>query len=202
MHRKTKLTQDDENLYRMIEPFRKAQSSYFMADTELESMGTIARKFSKNKVELLEKRISKRDHEMKASLRQLSQLGHRYLDMGDGTVFDCQSQLFGLKEGCCLGKKSWQEAIEATDELCSGFCGLNDDSRPGDWRLPDKGELPNLYDWQQSGLFDAVITYYHWSSSSSIVTPETARIINLHDGGVYNVKKVNQYYFWPVRGTL
>lgn len=185
-----------------IAAFRQAQSAFFAADTEMAAVGRFTRKFSPKKVVLIEERRTHAQRQLDVSKRELCLLGHHYLDLGDGCIFDCTTQLIGLKEAGCLGKKSWLDAMSVVSQLASDSCGLSDDSRSGDWRLPTKSELSILFIWKNSGFFSEVRTFYHWSSSPSLVTPSTARLINLYDGGVYNVIKSNQYYIWPVRGGI
>lgn len=191
-----------ENDHQKIEAFRYAQSLFFAADSELASVGRFARKFVSKKVRRMEEKRAETRRILALAKQALWSSPSRYLDIGDGTILDCKAQLIGLKDANCLGKKNWPDAMSAVSRLASGVCGVCDDSRPGDWRMPTKTELPNLFEWKQSGVFVNVQTYYHWSSSASVVTPSTARLINLYDGGVYNVTKSNRYYIWPVRGDI
>lgn len=183
-----------------VEVFRRAQSAFFAVDSELRDMKRIVRKVFPKKVILLEEKRNAAWQELETAKRHLWKSKTRYLDVGDGTIIDCKTHLVGLKDAACLGKENWPDAMALVGTLASGFCGLSDDSRPVDWRLPDKTELPALFEWKSCGLFSGVHAYYHWSSSASIATPKVARLINIYNGGIYNVVKSNSYYIWPVRG--
>ena len=186
----------------LLDMFQQAQSLFFALDTELQSVKQFTRKLFPKKVKDLEGRREAAKHHLKQAVQSLNRLGLRYLDLEDGTIMDCKMGLIGLKASCCLGKSNWTEAMAAVSRLASGSCGLSDNSRPGDWRIPTKVELPVLFEWKNSGMFTSVNTYYHWSSTSSVVNPRLARLINLYDGGVYNVVKINSYYIWPLRSVL
>ena len=200
MRTRGRLAKERETWRQHVATFRRAQSTFFAVDTEIIKAGRITRRLRPKKIQDLEEKRAIAYHNMQAAKRTLCQSRKRYLDIGDGTIVDCKTQLIGLKGACELGKKSWSDAMAAVSKLASGLCGLSDDSRPGDWRLPHKTELPVLFTWKQSGMFTAVQAYYYWSGSASVVTPSTARLINLYDGGVYNVTKSNSYYIWPIRG--
>lgn len=59
----------------------------------------------------------------------------RYVDNGDGTVTDTQTNLIWLQRANCLGNGTYQSAVDSVSFLESGFCGLTDGSQPGDWRI-------------------------------------------------------------------
>ena len=77
--------------------------------------------------------------------------GGRYEDMGDGTVQDCRTGLIWLQDANCKenlgltgidksnGNLNWHDAKEWVAALESGYCGLNDGSSAGDWRLQRHG---------------------------------------------------------------
>lgn len=182
-----------------VDLFQSAQSLLFALDTELRSVKQFTRQFFPKKIREIEEKRAVAKHDLDRSVQSLYKLGSRYLDLEDGTIMDCKMGLIGLKESRCLGKSNWTEAMAAVSMLASGSCGLSDNSRPGDWRMPTKVELPVLFEWKNSGAFASVNTYYHWSSTPSVVNPRSARLINLYDGGVYNVVKINSYYIWPLR---
>jgi hypothetical protein len=99
----------------------------------------------------------------------------RYVDMGDGTVLDCNTDLLWLQDATCdaLGEEyddlaSYADAVAAVAALADGSCGLSDGSTAGDWRLPTMVELcagwtdPNTgevcyeasYGYPNTGLID------------------------------------------------
>ncbi|MEO5378492.1 MAG: DUF1566 domain-containing protein [Magnetococcus sp. DMHC-6] len=91
----------------------------------------------------------------------------RFVDNGDGTITDTMIGLIGLKNANCFGEKNWEEAISTAALLASGACGLSDGSKPGDWRLASKDELPILITWQKSGKFTNIQDSDYWSSTTA-----------------------------------
>jgi hypothetical protein len=71
----------------------------------------------------------------------------RFIDNGDGTVKDNCTGLIWLKNANCFGRKRWHAAIDASNGLEDGQCGLSDDSIAGDWHLPNIRELLSLVDY-------------------------------------------------------
>jgi hypothetical protein len=56
----------------------------------------------------------------------------RFKDKGDGTVKDYLTGLIWLKNADCMGRTLWGEALDASNKLADGQCGLGDGSKPGD----------------------------------------------------------------------
>jgi hypothetical protein len=66
---------------------------------------------------------------------------NRYVDCGNGTVTDTQTQLVWLKDSDCFGPiDNYAEANQLAAALAHGQCGLTDHSVPGDWRLATQDE--------------------------------------------------------------
>jgi hypothetical protein len=73
----------------------------------------------------------------------------RYVDLSNGTVYDCWMGLLWLKDASCgdlagtggLGRSTWSTAKAAAAALAHGTCGLTDGSTAGDWRLPTMYEF-------------------------------------------------------------
>jgi hypothetical protein len=72
--------------------------------------------------------------------------GNRYEDQRDGTVLDCNTGLYWLKDASCLGRLRWELAMNAANSLNTGECGLSDGSQEGDWRLPRLSEFCASWD--------------------------------------------------------
>ena len=70
----------------------------------------------------------------------------RFTDNGDGTVTDNLTNLVWLKNARCIEAILWYGAIEFSNNLKNGDCGLSDGSVAGDWRLPNRNELLSLID--------------------------------------------------------
>ena len=83
----------------------------------------------------------------------------RFVDNGNGTVTDNQSGLIWLKDAKCADLNrhvSRDEALKAARELQDGMCGLTDNSKAGNWRLPTAAEFcgswqPNTVEHCQRG---------------------------------------------------
>ena len=68
----------------------------------------------------------------------------RFIVNSDGTVKDMLTGLIWLRYANCFGTRFWLQALSNCNGLADGQCGLTDDSREGDWRLPNKRELLSL----------------------------------------------------------
>ena len=135
----------------------------------------------------------------------------RFTDNGDGTVIDQLTGLIWLKNANCFGRKQWSEALDDSNNLADGQCGLTDGSSPGDWRLPNVRELESLIDYVNYGPalpsehpFDMhdLEDGFWWSSTSSTRLPEDLAAWVYIDGGVsldFRPKDIWQHV-WPVRG--
>ena len=64
----------------------------------------------------------------------------RYIDCGDGTVFDVVTGLFWLQQADCLGRSDFDTANGRAATLAAPACGLTDGSVAGDWRLASEGK--------------------------------------------------------------
>lgn len=110
--------------------------------------------------------------------------------------------------------------MRAVNRLASGQCGLIDDSKAGQWRLPNRNELLSLVDHQCDNpavsdrlgtgclnidaapvFFGIVLDPYrpYWSSTSSGL--DFAFYVRFIDGvsSTYS-KGYGFYYGWAVRG--
>jgi len=131
----------------------------------------------------------------------------RFTDNGDGTVTDNLTGLIWLKDANCFGLKSWQDALDAANNLADGQCGLSDGSQTGDWRLPNSKELRSLIDYSQyffalplGNPFNRVQLDYYWSSSTYAYITDRALIVYMGNAFVFATDKTDIKYVWPVRG--
>jgi hypothetical protein len=139
----------------------------------------------------------------------------RYIDNDDGTVTDKQTGLIWLKKALCSGSlMSWKEAMQWAAKLAHGQCGLNDDSKAGDWRLPTRDEWKAMVDdrytyptlsnaagtgqWKEGDAFLGVQSFWYWSSSER--STSSAWFVDLSDGYVNYIDKTFTNYVWAVRG--
>ncbi len=133
----------------------------------------------------------------------------RFLDNGDGTVADRLTGLIWLKNADCYGSKAWDSTLAAANRLASGSCGLSDNSRAGDWRVPNVDELASLISIASifpalpvmpgGSTFTNVRSSYYWSSSTSVELDYYAWMVYLDMGYVDLVSKADTLFLWPVR---
>jgi hypothetical protein len=142
----------------------------------------------------------------------------RFSDNQNGTVTDNLTGLIWLKDADCFSNRSWFDSLTATSTLKSGDCDLSDDSKEGDWRLPNILELESLRDinyslptlsdtngtgkWSEGKPFIKVRPTYYWSSSTNAGSSNYAWYLHLGSGSVFsNAKNDNCCLVWPVRDS-
>ncbi len=138
----------------------------------------------------------------------------RFADSNNGAVTDRLTGLIWLKDAACIGRKNWNDALAAANGLASGICGLSDDSKAGDWRLPNVTELNSLVNlgrWNPSVgpmqtadtaaplPFNGVANYSYWSSTTSAALATQAWTIHFLFGLVNPPFKKIPFLVWPVR---
>ncbi|MGV7224557.1 MAG: DUF1566 domain-containing protein [Nitrospinales bacterium] len=116
----------------------------------------------------------------------------RFTDNGDGTVTDNLTGLIWLKNANCFGGQNWKEAIDASNNLANGQCGLSDGSVPGDWRLPNFRELHSVIDFSIFPIplppghpFTGVQDGFYWSSTTSADVSDAAWPVQFYRGDVF-----------------
>ena len=134
----------------------------------------------------------------------------RFIDSGSGTLFDTVTGLTWLKMANCI-HSTWDNALINIANLASGQCGLSDGSKPGQWRMPNRGEMlslsdrappfpqADLYNGQAQGSFGPVtgpvifnqfvVSKFYWTSTTYASDPAQAWTIYSCDFGVYNLLK-------------
>ncbi|NJD37031.1 MAG: DUF1566 domain-containing protein [Geobacter sp.] len=117
-------------------------------------------------------------------------------DNGDGTV--TVNGRVWLKDAWCLGWGNWGFAMLRPKSLAHGQCGLTDNSKPGDWRLPTVDELKAVYPYK--GQFRPARGTLHWSSSAYRGGTTDAWLVSMRDGSVHGQEKKEIHYIWAVRG--
>ena len=133
----------------------------------------------------------------------------RFIDNRDGTITDRLTELIWLKNANAFGTKSWQHALDACKGLEAGHAGLHDNSKSGDWRLPNLFELRSLMDYSAFNPsltpghpFDNVIPSLYWSSTTVASAPNLARFVFVGVGpSVWDHKSVLMHV-WPMRGGV
>ncbi|MFZ4858968.1 MAG: putative Ig domain-containing protein [Desulfuromonadaceae bacterium] len=132
----------------------------------------------------------------------------RFTDNLDGSVTDNLTGLTWLKNANCFADQTWDIALDKSNTLASGSCGLTDGSEAGNWRLPNKNELWSLVDY---GCSNPALTVdhpfsnvqsginYYWSSSNLASGTNYASTIHMFDGMVVHNYAGISYFTWPVR---
>lgn len=133
----------------------------------------------------------------------------RFIDNNDGTFTDNLTGLIWLKNANCYDQKTWDQALSYVSFIEDGFCGLSDNSQPGDWRLPNINELESLTNLQVQDLdawlrgqgFSDVQPQWYWSSTTAVDDKGYALFVAMDDGRIDDDNKENPRYFWPVRSV-
>ncbi|MFM8444420.1 MAG: DUF1566 domain-containing protein [Methylococcus sp.] len=133
----------------------------------------------------------------------------RFTDNNNGTVTDQLTGLVWLKDADCLnGATTWSQAIDWSNTLASGACGLGDGSTARQWRLPTIKELQSLIDFGQSSPalpaghpFTFVQSQGYWSSTTVASGTGQAWGLGFADGNVALAAKTGGFYVWPVWGS-
>lgn len=145
----------------------------------------------------------------------------RMIDNGNGTVTDTATGLVWMKQANCINQ-TWSAALNAVQSLASGQCGLNDGSKAGDWRMPNRREMQSLADRAHNNmadLFDETFTsnttgiatqsaifsnfaslQYYWTSTTNAANTGEAWTVFSCDFGVYDTAKSATGYTLAVRG--
>ena len=143
----------------------------------------------------------------------------RFTDNGNGAVTDRLTGLVWLKDGICVkfwgsdsatvNPRPWAQAVQSANLLAAGSCGLNDGSKAGDWRLPNRKELDTLIDLGRSNpalpegwpLGDSVLGVFDWTSTTVAPPLSTnAWAFNVFNGVVFYTAKTDELHVRPVRG--
>jgi hypothetical protein len=135
----------------------------------------------------------------------------RFTANGNGTVTDNLTNLIWMQNAYFfVSGRTWANALIEANGLKSGDAGLTDNSKAGDWRLPNVRELQSLVDY--GGYTPSILPAGHpftnvksgtyWSSTiwahPTITT--NAWLVSFTDGNVNYSSKSNLNYVWCVRG--
>ena len=135
----------------------------------------------------------------------------RFTDNGDGTVTDNLTDLIWLKNTNCFGNKNWADALDASNNLSDGQCGLSDGSTPGQWHMANARELLSLIDYANTSPalssghpFTKADSNAYWSSTTDANRMEAALVVNMApvpeaEPILHDVMKDESRRVWPVR---
>ncbi len=122
----------------------------------------------------------------------------RFVDNKNGTLTDLLTGLIWLKNANCFGWiTSWEQALNLSNTLNSGECGLTDGSKEGDWRLPNINELaslnhagaPAISVYLNTHGFNNVQGYDYWSSTTYEKDTRGAYVASLWSMDIYAYEK-------------
>lgn len=139
----------------------------------------------------------------------------RFTDNNNGTVTDNLTKLIWMKNASAFGVKNWAGALTTAANLAAGSGDLNDGSKAGDWRLPNRKELESLVDcgfyypalpntlgtgkWTLGNPFEYVYSGPYWSSSTFARATTYAWYVDFGEGYVQGADKDCLFYVWYVR---
>ncbi len=136
----------------------------------------------------------------------------RYIDNGDGTITDNRVGLSWLKTANCFDAQNWQTALQFTQQLQNGDCGLTDKSQSGEWRLPTKYEwqimsnqLYNNTKFSQNAKnnwrdqFTDIQSTKYWVSSPFTLNETNGLAVATNNGLISVQNKTTKQYILPVR---
>ncbi len=141
----------------------------------------------------------------------------RFVDNGDGTIFDRLTNLVWLRNADCMERAvNWQEALDKALVLENGECGLSDGSSKGEWRLPNIRELDSLvHEGYHSPALSNIVgnqaatesdpflnfdfSSTHWSSTTQVNNPAYAFVIDYERGNVKTNLKTSKRFALFVR---
>jgi len=127
------------------------------------------------------------------------QLLNNYVENGDGTVTDTNTDLMWQQDG--TSQRTWEGALAYCENLT--LAGYND------WRLPNINELHSLVDFERYNP-SINTTYFitmgsaYWSSTSFTGDLTHASDVDFYYGGIGNglYNKTTYYYVRAVRGPI
>jgi hypothetical protein len=164
----------------------------------------------------IQSEVAEKKEEENKAVQQKASSQSRFKDNGDGTLLDKSTGLIWLKNANCAvffkgdasakNTRPWHQARVAASNLSDGFCGLSDNSKPGDWRLPEREELlaiarhPQEKDhWAAGEAFNGIQSFYYWSSSVGDLYPDFAFYVSLAYGMDNYAFQLNSFHVLPMR---
>ena len=136
----------------------------------------------------------------------------RFTDNNNGTVTDHLTGLIWLQVGNCstffeddpasFAWRKWNEAVDDCNKLAPPYCGLDDGSEAGHWRLPNVRELQSLIDYGKSNLalptghqLTDTQTANYWSASTYVNISDLAWATSFSSGEVRGYGKTSYGYY-------
>jgi len=140
----------------------------------------------------------------------------RFVDNGNGTIYDTVVNITLLKDANCFGLQNWVNATAKTSALANGQCGLSDGSKAGDWHLPSESDMLKFTSANSATFTNLIFpivagflnvqTGVYWSSDTyAPFSSHNSWFVNQGEGFTghvahdYEITTVGSYT-WPVRG--
>lgn len=130
----------------------------------------------------------------------------RFMDNQDGTVTDHLTGLVWLKDATRFTARSWNQALNACNNLADDGVDLTDGSVAGDWRLPNNKEQRRIIDFgnvspalPDGHPFTVPANGALWTSTTAI--NNTGRAWTIEDGTMVNDPKGTFNLVWCVRDS-
>jgi len=130
----------------------------------------------------------------------------RFILNGNGTVMDKLTGLVWLQNANPFGWNNWQASLDLCNNLKHGEAGLTDNSKAGDWRLPNVNEVESIIDFgmvapclPQGHPFDNVGPTSYWTSTTVASAPSQAMFTIFGVGPSIFENKEHPFLAWPVR---
>lgn len=137
----------------------------------------------------------------------------RLVDKANGILIDNLTGLVWLKDANCFGPKNWQQALDASNSLLGNniICSLNDGTKAGQWRLPNREEMLSLVNYQEvdggawlnnQGFVNGQNDFY-WTSNTYAKIPRFKWLV--HTNGLSFTERYREgylNYLIPVRNLL
>ena len=127
----------------------------------------------------------------------------------NGTVTDHLTSLMWLKNADCFGNKYWDDALDDSNNVADGQCGLSDGSSINDWRLPNVREHQSLIDYTRrspalplSHPFMGVSSGRYWTSTGTQIYTGAvfAWSLSMYSESIQQNWEGEDRLVWPVRG--
>lgn len=118
-----------------------------------------------------------------------------YIDQGNGTIRE--GNLVWTKSGDC-GSPYYDSLSGSIDTFANGRCGVTDNSKAGDWRLPTVGEMQHRLR-NATAPFTNVRRAAYWTSSDLTIVRSNWGDLGVVQKIKYIDRNSDYYEFWPVR---
>ncbi|TYT75487.1 DUF1566 domain-containing protein [Desulfobotulus mexicanus] len=118
----------------------------------------------------------------------------RFLDNGNGTVTDLQTNMMWTSQPIPVGEVGWNRAVSASQSF--SISGI------GGWRLPEKDELVIFSRALREEPFPSVAWPTCWSGTQDTEVKDNAFYVYMKFSTVYSASMwSSRHCVWPVRAS-